>query len=215
MRWREGDNRFVRSVYGLMRLSINARSVTRSFRNSARWTLSPLVLLLIAAAVGSWIAFGGFCLVMAIELGQWLYTRHYIVHSRLEETDEMTGWEFERWLERLLRDTGMDVERTPYRSDFGADFIATWNGVRIAIQAKRSARPVGVRAVQEVVAAKGYYDCEIAMVVTNNYFTDQALVLARANGVRMRFRDDLAKTVVKLHGAGLNAGDVTAAAVSN
>jgi restriction system protein len=70
--------------------------------------------------------------------------------------------------------------------------------MRIAVQAKRSARLVGVRAVQEVVAARAFYGCERAMVVTNSYFTDEALVLARTNGVWMRNRDNLAKALVQM-----------------
>ena len=88
--------------------------------------------------------------------------------------------------------------RTPYQSDFGADFVLTWNGAKMAVQAKRSRRQVGIAAVQEVVAAKAYYGCEKAMVVTNSYFTEQAIILARANGVRMRSRDDLAKEISAL-----------------
>ena len=36
------------------------------------------------------------------------------------------------------------------------------------------------------------------MVVTNSYFSDQAVILAHANGVRLRFRDDLARELVAL-----------------
>ena len=109
----------------------------------------------------------------------------------------MTGWEFERWLGLFFEDIGFSVERTPYRGDFGADFILTWNGIRIAVQAKRSSGLVGVRAVQEVVAARAFYNCERAMVVTNSYFTDQAMLLARKNDVRIRYRDDLARALAR------------------
>jgi restriction system protein len=110
----------------------------------------------------------------------------------------MTGWEFERWLERFFEKLGFDVERTPYRGDFGADFVLKWKGTRIAVQAKRTTQLVGLRAVQEVVAAKAYYKCDQAIVVTNSYYTDQALILARANGVWTRSRDDLAQKAAGL-----------------
>jgi HJR/Mrr/RecB family endonuclease len=99
---------------------------------------------------------------------------------------------------QFFKRVGFDVQRTPYRGDFGADFVLTWSGVKIAVQAKRSRRQVGVAAVQEVVAAKAYYECERAMVVTNGYFSEQAIILARANGVRMRSRDDLARELAAL-----------------
>jgi restriction system protein len=116
----------------------------------------------------------------------------------MDELDEMTGWEFEKWLRGFFERVGYAVTPTPYRGDFGADFVLTWTGMRIAVQAKRTAQLVGVRAVQEAVAAKAYYDCERAMVVTNGYFTEQAVILARANGVWMRSRDDLARKLTTL-----------------
>ena len=136
--------------------------------------------------------------MLVLQTAQWLYFRHFIDRARIEEVDEMTGWEFERWLEGFFKQLGFEIQRTPYRGDFGADFVLTWNKTRIAVQAKRSALQVGVRAIQEVVAAKAYYKCDHSMVVTNNYFTEQALILARANGVWTRSRDDLARSAAGL-----------------
>jgi HJR/Mrr/RecB family endonuclease len=44
---------------------------------------------------------------------------------------------------------------------------------------------VGVKAIQEAVAAKGYYDCMKAMVATNGFFAQQAIELARRNQVEL------------------------------
>ena len=167
----------------------------RGLRNVSGLTWATLVLLVLGLVVRSWILFSALAVVLVLALIQWLYFHYYLVRAGLDEVDEMTGWEFERWLQRFLEGVGYEVEATPYRGDFGADFVLTWNGMRIAVQAKRSSRPVGVRAVQEVVAAAGYYGCERAMVITNSSFTEQAIVLARANGVWMRGRDDLALKV--------------------
>lgn len=143
---------------------------------------------------------------MVLATALWARDRYFLARARLEDVDEMTGWEFERWLQSIFRQRGFSVMRTPYRGDFGADFVLTWNGMRIAVQAKRSRRPVGVSAIQEVVAAKAYYDCERAMVVTNGYFSDQALILARSNEVMLRDRDELARRLSEL--------EVTAAEVA-
>ena len=64
------------------------------------------------------------------------------------------------------------------------------------MQAKSGHFNAGVSAVQQAAAARAFYGCKRAMVVTNQYFTAQAIVLAEANGVVMRSRDDLAR---KLH----------------
>jgi restriction system protein len=67
-------------------------------------------------------------------------------------------------------------------------FLATR---RTAVQAKRWNKRVGVKAVQEAVAAKGYYNCGAALVVANREFTRQAKRLARANNVELWGRDAL------------------------
>ena len=58
------------------------------------------------------------------------------------------------------------------------------DGVKTDVQAKRHTKPVGIKAVQEVVAAKGMYRCTEAMVVTNSTFTQPAMELARTNPER-------------------------------
>jgi HJR/Mrr/RecB family endonuclease len=40
-------------------------------------------------------------------------------------------------------------------------------------------------AVQQVVGAKGYYDCNKTAVVTTSNFTREATELAKANGVEL------------------------------
>jgi restriction system protein len=161
--------------------------------------VGTLILLALALTLRSWAVLVVLCVVAAANAGQWLFFRYYLKRAGLEEVDEMTGWEFERWLEHLFTDLGFAVKRTAYRGDFGADLICTWkSGTRLAVQAKRASRLVGVQAVQEVLGAKAYYSCDQAMVVTNSYFTDQAIALARAAGVQMRSRDDLAREVVKV-----------------
>jgi restriction system protein len=161
------------------------------------WSIAAVVVLALAIAFRNWVLFFAFALLMLLDASLWVYFRYYLERAGLEEVDEMTGWEFERWLKRFFARVGFDVETTPYQGDYGADLILTWNGVRIAVQAKRTSRLVGVRAVQEVVAAKAFYDCERAMVVTNGYFTEQAIVLAHANGVSLRSRDDLARKLAE------------------
>jgi restriction system protein len=198
MRRRDSDNLPFRAVYLGLRGEFRVRQTLRSLRHASGWTVAGIVWLVFALAFRSWVLFVAFAALLALTLAGWAYNQHYLSRARLEDLDEMTGWEFERWLEQFFKRVGFDVMRTPYRGDFGADFVLTWNGIKIAVQAKRSRRQVGVAAVQEVVAAKAYYGCEQAMVVTNGYFSDQAIILGRANGVRMRFRDDLAKELAAL-----------------
>ena len=65
------------------------------------------------------------------------------------------------------------------------------------MQAKRTATPVGVGAVQEAVAARPHYGAQAAMVVTTSYFTPNAEALAVSNEVELWDRNRLAEVVIR------------------
>lgn len=113
------------------------------------------------------------------------------------DIDRMPGQAFEQYLEAVFKGKGYSVARTPYRGDFGGDLIVSSSGARTVIQAKRWKRRVGVKAVQEAAAARGYYGCARAMVITNSHFTSQARELAGKNHIelwdRRRLLDELSK----------------------
>jgi restriction system protein len=114
-----------------------------------------------------------------------------LARSGIDDIDRMGGRVFEQYLEVLFRRRGYKVELTKFAGDYGGDLVVRKDGVRTVVQAKRYTKNAGVRAVQEVVAAKGYYDCAAAMVVTNSGFTRQAQELARKNKVTLWARDRL------------------------
>ncbi len=198
-RWKDSNRVSAQAAFGVVSLSYRLTRLFRELRTTSGWTIAGIVFLVVGLALRNWILFAAFAATLALQTVQWVYFRHFAHRARIEEVDEMTGWEFERWLEGFFKQLGFGVERTPYRGDFGADFVLSWNNARIAVQAKRTSVRVGVRAIQEVVAAKAYYECSHSMVVTNSYFTDQAVILARANDVWMRSRDDLARSAAGLH----------------
>ena len=134
----------------------------------------------------------------ALAVGLWKQRR--IARSGIQEIDRMTGLLFEQYLASLFRRLGYSVERTSYQGDYGADLVVSKDGVKTAIQAKRSKRKIGIKAVQEAVAAKGYYSCDKAMVVTNSFFTRQAATLAHRNGVSLWDRNRLAKAMASVGG---------------
>jgi HJR/Mrr/RecB family endonuclease len=63
---------------------------------------------------------------------------------------------------------------------------------------------VGIKAIQEAVASKGYYNCDKAMVVTNSYSTNQAKTLASRNKVELWDRKLLVRTLLKIKEDGVN-----------
>ncbi|MCJ2036780.1 restriction endonuclease [Methylobacterium sp. J-068] len=102
------------------------------------------------------------------------------------------GIAYERYCATLLRNTGWLARATQASGDQGADIIAEQAGVRLVVQCKRYAKPVGNGAVQEIVAATQYWSADMAAVVSNAGFTPAARKLAAATGVLLLHHDDLA-----------------------
>lgn len=122
------------------------------------------------------------------------------------EIDEMEGTEFEDFLEVLFRKKGYRVRTTAKTGDYGADLILN---NRIVVQAKRYAGSIGVEAVQEVNGAKGYYQVDKGMVITNSYFTPNAVNLAKANHIELWDRERLLKEIKSTKDKGDNNAGVS------
>ena len=119
-----------------------------------------------------------------------------------DKIDTMSGVDFERFLASMFRRLGYSCEMTAAMGDYGGDLVLRKGGVKTIVQAKRWKRSVGVKAIQEVVAAKGYYGASSAIVVTNSTFTRQAEELARANGVETWDRARLAQKLLESRKSG-------------
>jgi restriction system protein len=102
----------------------------------------------------------------------------------IQDIDLMDGIEFEQYLEMLFKKLGIPSRRTQASSDFGADLILEGKE-RIVIQVKRYQTKVGIRAVQEINSARDYYRAEEAWVITNNFYTTPAIVLAESTNVKL------------------------------
>ena len=108
------------------------------------------------------------------------------IKSPLSQIDQMTGVEFERYLKANFQEHfGFKCYLTPKTNDYGADLILEKNGEKIAVQAKRYKGNVGIAAVQEVIAACSYYGCDKGIVVTNSFFTKQAINLAKESVIEV------------------------------
>lgn len=114
---------------------------------------------------------------------------------KLTQIDYLSGRDFEKYLYYKLRSERYKVKLTPSSHDFGADLVLKKGTKKIIIQAKRWKDNVGISAVQEIVAAKSYYNAKYAMVITNSCFTRSAKDLANANGVILWNRYTLKKWI--------------------
>jgi len=98
---------------------------------------------------------------------------------------DLNGTEFENYLMNLFRKMGYEVIGTPATGDQGADMFLIINDKKVAIQAKKYSKPVGNKAIQEVVSARSFYSCDEAWVITNSQFTRSAYELAQKCDVKL------------------------------
>lgn len=93
----------------------------------------------------------------------------------MERIDLMEGHQFERFCADLLRVNGFsNVAVTQGSGDRGVDILGEKHGMKYAIQCKHYFSNVGNHAVQEVFSGKSIYNANIAVVMTNSFFTPQA-----------------------------------------
>lgn len=111
--------------------------------------------------------------------------------SDMASVDQMTGRQFELYLEVLFIGLGYQVEQLPTSTDYGADLILVLGETRIAVQAKRYKANVGNRAVQMILGAKKYYGCDEAWIITNSFYTKAAIQMASKTEVRLYDRNGL------------------------
>lgn len=130
-------------------------------------------------------------------------------NSGISDIDQMDGFQFEYYLNELFKSNGYTSQVTKSRGDYGADLILKRDGEVIAVQAKRHSKPVGIKAIQEITAAKGYYKANKAWVVTNNSFTKQAINLASSLEVKLIGREELIKLILKMNpNASISTGQI-------
>lgn len=107
--------------------------------------------------------------------------------TRVASAENLDGYQYEHYCASYLRHNGWThVIVTSKSADYGADITATDpSGIRYAIQCKKYDKPVGISAVQQVVGAKAYYDCQKGAVFSYSGFTDAAKKLSQANGIEL------------------------------
>ncbi|MFD1674115.1 restriction endonuclease [Alicyclobacillus fodiniaquatilis] len=158
------------------------------FRVKMHIPISPLIFLVI-----------GFLLVLVIVtaiLQPSSSRRRFKTQPQMNEIDRMSGEDFEDALEYTLRKKGWRLDTTKKTGDFGADLIGRDpKGRKVVIQAKRWKSNVGVDGVNQVLAAKAYYQADHALVITNHYLTKSAYELSRKTGVEVWSRKRLSAEI--------------------
>jgi restriction system protein len=112
-----------------------------------------------------------------------------IAEARFREN--MTPREFEHYCADVLREMKWKARVTQASGDQGVDIVAEKRGVRIVIQCKKYSKPVGNRAVQEIVAAIAHEGARRGVVVATCDYTPAAVKLAASNQVLLLRHEDL------------------------
>lgn len=110
----------------------------------------------------------------------------------LRDVDDMDGHSFEKFCALVMERNGFkDVIVTPGSGDQGVDIVAKKDGIQYAVQCKCYSSKLGNTPIQEVCAGKFMYGCQIGVVMTNSYFTENARALAEKTGVLLWDRNVL------------------------
>lgn len=114
----------------------------------------------------------------------------------INDFDSMSGVEFEKYCAHILLENGFsDIRITPPSGDHGIDILAEKENVSYAIQCKCYSNNIGNSAIQQAHTGKCLYHKDIAVVMTNQYFTTQAVEEAEALGVKLWDRNKLSDMI--------------------
>jgi HJR/Mrr/RecB family endonuclease len=159
--------------------------------------ISILLIYQLTQTLAGWLFMIGLCLLTGAAIFfKKIYPRclkaQRLRALRIADVDNMSGAQFEHYIDELLKGQGFRTTLTPTRNDYGVDIVAELDGIKYAIQCKRYGENISRDAVSDAVAGKHYYDCSQAMVVTNRYFRKGAIELANAAQCVLIDRDVLA-----------------------
>ena len=124
------------------------------------------------------------------------YKEKLEIRKSFWDKDNMTRYEYEEQCADELRKMGFtNVETTSKSGDQGIDIIAWKDGLKYGIQCKHYKGSVGNKVIQEANTGAQYYDCDIAVVMTNSVFTKSAEELAHKIGVKLWSNSETYKEV--------------------
>ena len=135
-------------------------------------------------------------------------TRKKLLNSGMNIVDQMSGEEFEAFLLAHFENLGYKGKLTPIKNNYGADLIVNKDNFKIVVQAKRWKEKIGVSAIQEVIGAINYYKASKGMVITNSFFTSNAVNLAATSNIELWDRNKLIDVINQAQGKNLAETEV-------
>jgi restriction system protein len=149
-----------------------------------------------------------FSLIMAFNIAFKVYInkvkRNKLLQSGIFDIDRMAGEQFEEYMLAYFKSQGYSGYLTRATGDYGADLVIEKQGLKIVVQAKRWKDTVGISAIQQVIGAIKHYNADKAMVITNSYFTKNAIELSNSNSVELWDRNYIIANMKKLNNSPSN-----------
>lgn len=113
------------------------------------------------------------------------------MNADINYSDDMDPFEYEHLCAGEFNKNNWEAKATQGSSDQGVDVIAKKDGKTLVAQCKRFTKPVGNKAVQEVVAGMKYYEATEGVVIAPNGFTNSAKNLAKANNIKLIHHNEI------------------------
>ena len=96
----------------------------------------------------------------------------------------LSGVDFEKCIANLLKmNSFRNVKLTPYSGDYGVDIIANYGDRKYVFLCKWYSKNLGLKPIQEIFAGRMYYGADVAVVITNVFFSKNAQELAQKTNV--------------------------------
>lgn len=105
--------------------------------------------------------------------------------EEMEYDPDMSPYEYEDFCANEFNKNGWSARSTKNSSDQGIDVIAKRKNKTLVAQCKKYSKPVGNKAVQEVVAGISFYKADVGIVIATNGYTKSAKSLASANNIKL------------------------------
>ncbi len=99
--------------------------------------------------------------------------------------NRMTWQQFELFLQWSFEQQGYKVRKTKKSGDQGADLVLENLGIKTVVQIKKRKKTTGNDAVQQVHAARGFYEADRAIVISSTKFSKHAVELANRLNVEL------------------------------
>ncbi|GAF21188.1 MULTISPECIES: restriction endonuclease [Shouchella] len=143
----------------------------------------------------------GVSLIIILTIWIWQKASHRkqtdVKKVTLRQIDQMDGHAFEDYMAVVYAASGFRTWQTKKSRDYGADLVLTDDeNETTVIQLKRYRANLGLSSVQEIYAARAYYQASKSVVLTTaESVTDSCWQLAAMTDVHFLVRDDIEEMI--------------------